>query len=493
MADIWSRLADYQKFAVHFILNHPYAGLFLDCGLGKTLITLAAIQYMDYTDIPAPMHTLVIAPKNIARSTWLDEIHKWNLPIRTKSFVINEETGRDLTRKKRLERYAAIQSDPPTMYFINRDLLTDLIKNLPEKTVRRNNRNEKQTDWPFPIVIIDESQSFKSGTAVRTKALMAIRRQDPPVIHRLIELTGTPAPNGLEDLWSQIALLDCGERLGAYISHYRMQYFTPTMYVNNNPVNWVPKNGAEDIIYDRISDLVISMKNTLLVLPPVTYHDILVYMSEEESALYKEMLKEQILTLDDTEVTAANAAVLQARLSQIASGALYVDTDTVDPDTGTHTTVRNTVRIHEQKLEMCRYIIDNTSGPVLIAYHFKSDQEMLRDYFPESVTFDGSPDMLHAWNRQEYPIMLIQPASAGFGLNLQEGGHTLIWYTLTWNLEEYIQCNARIYRQGQKCPVIIHHLMTKDTVDEKVLKAIQKKDMTQTALLEAVRATVTMN
>lgn len=340
-----------------------------------------------------------------------------------------------------------------------------------------------EKDWIFPFVILDEAQSFKSYTSARFKALKKVR----PQIRRLVELTGTPSPNGLMDLWSQIYLLDQGERLGRTITEYRNAYFIPGLVMNGYPVQWKPKPGAEDAIYSRISDIVISMKNTALRLPPLTFNNVKVYMEPDELKLYKEMKKEFMLTFengddDPTEVIAANAAVLSAKLRQMASGALYTDEE------------HNYKIIHRRKLEHVAYLLRSTSTPVLIAYHFHTDRIMLETYLTalgfEPQVFDGSTAMYRAWNAGEIPIMMLHPASAGHGLNFQDGGHTLIWYTMPWSLEEYLQTNARVYRQGQKEPVVIHHILTANTIDERVLGALEKKDMSQARLIEAVLAEV---
>lgn len=474
-------LHDYQEFCKNFALTHPYCGLFLKMGLGKTAIILETLWEMNPTD-----HVLIIAPKTIARCTWQNEIEKWNIPIRTESLVVNQN-GKQLTKKKRDQIYDTIQPNPyATVYFINRELIPDLVKRFPYQ------------QWPFKTVIIDESQSFKSHSSQRFKALKEVR----PYIQRLIELTGSPTPNGLMDLWSQIYLLDMGERLGRNITTYRNTFFDPGLIVNGYPVSYKPKrymsneqgfpltdaNGqlisAKDMIYDRIDDIVISMDNSFIQLPPITYHNVDVVMTKDEMKLYKKFAKESILELQDGQVIEAkNAAVLAAKLSQMASGSIYTDAKT-------HTYQV----IHENKLEMCEYIINNTDTPVLIAYHFQSDKDMLLNYFKkqkmEAVLFDGSPEMQKAWNQGQYPIMLLQPASCGFGVNLQEGGSTLIWYTIPWSLEEYEQTNARIYRQGQSNHVFIHHLLTKHTGDPRMLSVVQDKDASQTDLLKAIEVTL---
>lgn len=450
---------DYQKYAMNFIITHPYCGLFLEMGMGKTYTTLMALCNLNLKS-----HVLVIAPKNIARSTWIDEIEKWQIPFRTKSLIV-KPNGKNFTKKERLAIYQQVLNDPPTVYFINRELIPDLVSNLPV--------------WPFPNVVIDESQSFKTYNSKRFKALKSIR----PFVERMILLTGTPTPNGLMDLWSQIYLLDQGYRLGNFITRFREQYFYPTLYVQGHPVGWELKNGAETEIYRRISDIVISMKNTKLQLPELTMNDVYVHMDESEMKLYQRMKKDQVLTFDKVgDVTAVNAAVLAAKLSQMASGALYTDEK------------HNFKIIHKKKLEQVAYILRNLDSPAIIAYHFQSDLIMLENYLKDvgidACRFDGSPEMIHTWNEGKIPVMLLQPASAGHGLNLQQGGHTLIWYTMPWSLEEYLQCNARLYRQGQSEHTVIHHILCKGTIDERIHNILQKKDASQSALIEAVKAQI---
>ena len=458
-------LHDYQIYAKDFVLQHPYCGLFLKMGLGKTSIVLEALWELNPTE-----HVLVVAPKTIARCTWVNEIDKWQMPFRTQSLVVNER-GKQLTRKKRDEIYDSIPSAPPTVYFINREMLNDLYKRFPS--------TKKSNIWPFRTIIIDESQSFKSYNSVRFKTMKKIR----PWVSRIVLLTGSPAPKSLEDLWAQIWILDMGKRLETTITKYRERYFNPGIIVNNYPVSWKPKWGAEDEIYDKISDIVISMKNKYIQLPPLTFNPVTVTMDDEAQARYKTLMKESVLEINGKTIEAVNAAVLSAKLSQMASGAIYTNAKTVTYET-----------IHTSKAEMCEYIINNTPDNVIIAYHFKSDREMIINHLSSvgitAVDFDGSPEMERAWNEKKIPVLLLQPASCGHGLNLQEGGHTLIWYTLPWSLEHYEQTNARIYRQGQTEPVIIHQLLTKGTIDTRILKALRLKDMSQERLIAAVEATI---
>lgn len=451
----------YQLYAKDFVLTRPGSGLFLDCGLGKTLITLAALYQLN-----SPGHTLIIGPKPVVRAGWMNEIKKWSIPLRTKSLIVNEN-DKELSRKHRLELYKEIPYEPPTVYFINRELVQDLIKNTAG--------TKRPFHWYFPTVICDELQSFKSYKALRFKALQKMQ----PAFTDFIGLTGTPTPDSLLDLWSEVYLMDGGERLGPNITAYRNAFFHPTLYVNNHPVDYEPNDYAEQIIYQKIADRVISMKNTLLDLPKITYNDVTVAMTKDEKQTYKTLVKEQVLEFEGVgKVIAKNRAVLYGKLAQLASGTIYVN--------GTN----EYCIVHQHKLEQAEYVVNNTDGPVLIAYYFNSDKDQLLNYFPQARVFDGTGAMLDDWNAKKIPIMLLQPASASQGLNLQDGGHTLIWYSMTPNLEHYIQTNARIYRQGQKHPVVIHHLLTEGTVDIRTLTSLQKKDMNEENLLNAVRVAI---
>lgn len=472
-------LHDYQETAKNFLIAHPKAGLFLDVGFGKTLTTLATLMELAQQG-QLHGHILIIAPKAIARSTWIDEMKKWGIKASTVSLIVNEK-GQKLGKQNRLKLYEDIENHPSAFYFINRELIADLV----------NWHHDNKRPWPFPTVIIDELQSFKSYSSQRFKALKSVESQ----ITRFIGLTGTPVPNGLMDLWPEIYLMDGGARLGRNITAYRDTFFNPGLTINGNVVSWRPKIGAEEEIYSRISDIVISVQNPNLKLPSVTYNDVYCYMTDEETAKYKAMAKESVIDItdasgEDTTIAAGNAAILSAKLSQMASGTLYI----TDEETGTSKPNSEYVVIHQRKLEQLKYIIDNTTSPVLVAYHFKSDKDQILSYFTENGydvrVFDGSPDMIHEWNNGNIPIMLLQPASAGHGINIQDGGHTLVWYTLPWSLEHYIQTNGRLNRQGQKHPVVIHHLLTYGTIDTRILSAINKKDMSERELLEAISATL---
>lgn len=454
-------LHEYQRQAVDFVLKTKKCGLFLKMGLGKSRIALAAVAQTN-----PPYHVLIIAPRNIARSSWLEEINKLGLNIRTQSLLVNEK-GKKLTKQQREKLYQQVYTAPPTMYFINRDLTTDIVKYFGKR-------------WPFGFLIIDEAQSFKSYKSERFKALKTV----VPYTEYILELTGTPRPKGLEDLWALIYLLDHGVRLGPNITAYRNNFFRPGYRLNAQgyPYDWEPLPGAEQEIYKRISDLVISMDYRLLpgqvTLPPVTYNNLYAYMDDAQTRQYKEMAKTSVFQYGTTEeeaVSACSSAVLQNKLLQMASGFLYVDKD------------HNYITIHSAKLEALQYIYENEPDNLLVAYNFTVDKDMICRAFPDAVVFDGSPEMQAAWNARKYRMMLLQPKSCGFGVNIQFGGHTLIWYGLTWSLEEYQQTNARIYRQGQTDPVVIHHILTKNTVDLHVLNVVNNKDDGQESLMDAVR------
>lgn len=451
---------DYQEQACQFIMKTPFCGVFFDMGLGKTLITLQSIVRRNPHG-----HILVVAPKTIARNTWIDEIQKFDLPIRHKSLIVNENF-KDVSRKKRLELYREAYAAQPTMYFINREMLTDLIDNMPVHNGRYV--------WFFPNLILDESQSFKSHKSKRFLGIKRVR----PACSSVVELSGTPTPQGLMDLWSQIYILDGGARLGPNITAYRRKFFRETMYMNGYPVKWEPLPGAEEEIYSLVSDITISAKNNLK-LPPVTYNDFKCYMDDAEMAQYKAMAREKVLEVLDgnetTPVTAANAGVLHIRLAQLASGTIYLDED------------KRYQVIHNRKLEALDTIIARSSGSILIAYYYQSDKQEILKHLPNAVLFDGSREMQQRWNNHEIPIMLLHPGSAGHGINIQYGGHTLIWYSIQANLEQYLQTNARLNRQGQTHPTIIHHILCEGTVDEKTLASLNTKNQTEDRFLDAIR------
>lgn len=490
-------LSDYQRAIANFAIMNNYVGLFLSVGAGKTLITLETLY-----ELNPPCHVLIIGPKPVVRATWTAEIEKWGFPFRINSLIYDKK-GKKRSKKDRHELYQKIETSPPSIWFINRELVTDLVNNVPHKVIK----NKLTPKWPFGMVIIDEAQSFKSPQAKRFKSLASVR----PQIWRLIELTGTPAPNGPLDLWALIYLLDQGKRLGKRISHYKQRWFTSTAIINNVPMNWKPRPGATDEIYNAISDITVSMKSIQKLLPPIIYNDVKITMSDDEYAIYKKMKDNYVLAFENGEIIsvndltelpeaqqetseadkgqhvaeAVNAAVLQAKLSQMASGAIYVDRG------------HKFMRIHERKLEALYDIIDNTDSPVLVAYRFQSDLAMILDYLHkqniDAKRFDGSPEMVAAWNKQQIPVMCVQPAAAGHGLNLQNGGNTLVWYTLPWSLEEYIQTNGRLHRRGQQNTVIIHRLLCEKTIDNHILRALLNKNTSQQQLMDVIKLIVKEN
>lgn len=615
-------LKPHQQQTVDFITSRQHCGIWLDMGGGKTLSTLAALMQLRPVG-----HILVVAPVAIARSTWVEEIEKWQMPIRTRSLIV-DDNDRQLSKDERLARFAEIATDPPSMYFINQEMLTqssqstrvlvaatdaagsapvspeaqtvldlcralgplkqdELVSAVIAATADRGEKpaakarvaawikelvkasrlvreivecrscsgegcrhcrfglvdqmlfDEAGPTWPFRTVIIDESQGFKSHSSKRFQALKAIR----PTVDRFIELTGTPAANGLEGLWSQMYLLDGGEALGHNITTFRDRWFTPKMVPGTNtPAKWIPSPDAEPEIHRAIGHLVMSAKNTQLNLPGCTVEDVTVRLAPDLMEDYKSFKRELVLDIVDenllqaareafdqwlatfapeaqviraelsgltgndhegvyqghlrrfldanrmslvTTVVAQNEAVLTSKLLQYASGTLYTS-DPDDPSTKGRYEV-----VHTTKAEMAEYLIRNNGGsPVLLAYHFRSDKEQLLTRLKGAgigaEEFDGSRRMVRRWNAGQVEVMLVHPASAGHGLNLQGGGHTLIWYTLPFSLEHYLQTNARLDRPGQTRPVTIYRLLTKGTHDDRMPGLLREKKNTQDTLLDAV-------
>lgn len=470
-------LKPYQKVAQDFIVDRPHCGIYLGMGGGKSLTTLSALA-----QVRPSGHILVAAPINIARSTWIDEIEKWSFPLRTRSLIVNENDVK-LSRKKRMEAYGQVFQDKPTMYFINRELIPDLIDNIPVSS--QNGR--KVIQWPFPTVILDESQGFKSPSSIRFKALRRVR----PAILRLIELTGTPTPHSLLDLWSQVYLLDEGLALGKSMTEYRTRYFTATKMVNNRPVAWEPNPGAKEQIYQRIGHLVMSTENSDIPLPDVSIDQVSVKLPKKVKAAYDAFAREQVLELAHPDpnnpgrliITADNAGILHNKLIQFASGTIYTGENHA----------KDFVEIHDEKLQMTDYLLNNNGGsPAIVAYRYQSDRTRLMKYLTKQghspQVFNGSRQMVKDWNAEKIPVMLLQPASAGHGLNLQDGGHTLIWFTLPDSLEHYQQANARLVRIGQQNKVQIWELITAETKDARMPKMLARKSGTQQDLLDAVRA-----
>ncbi len=438
---------DYQKYATDFILTHPIAAVFLEMGLGKSVITLTALFDL-ILDQFLIRKVLVIAPLRVARDTWPLEIRKWDhLSGLTYSVVVGNESE----RRTALMRTADI-------YIINRENVDWLI-------------TKSGIPFDFDMVVIDELSSFKSHQAKRFKSLLKAR----PSVKRIVGLTGTPSSNGLMDLWAEFRLLDLGQRLGRYISHYRAAYFMPDKRNAEVIFNYKPLPGAEDAIYQKISDVTISMKSCdYLKLPECVTNEVPVVMNDKEIAVYDRFREDMVTKIKDKEIDAANAAVLSGKLLQMANGAVY-DEEKVS------------CHIHDRKLDALEDLIEGANGkPVLIAYWYQHDAERIRARFP--VREIKTSQDIEDWNAGKISVAIIHPASAGHGLNLQAGGSTLIWFGLTWSLELYQQTNARLHRQGQKDTVIIYHIIAKGTIDEDVMKALRKKEKTQDALINAVRA-----
>lgn len=441
---------DYQKYAIEYIKSHPITALFLDMGLGKTVTTLTAIRDLMY-DAFEVKRVLVVAPLRVARDTWPDELRKWNhLKELTCSVVVGTVA----------ERRRALQQDAD-IYIVNRENLAWLYEN---------------SRLDFDMVVLDELSSFKNHQSKRFRAMKALR----PKVKRIVGLTGTPSGNGLMDLWAEFRILDMGERLGRYISQYRNLYFQPDKRNGMVVYSYKPLPGAEEAIYHQISDITVSMKATdYLEMPELVSVAKEVCLSETEKKRYDELKKSLVLELPGGEVTSANAASLTMKLSQMANGAIYTDG-------------KDVAAIHDRKLDALDDLVESANGkPVLVAYWFKHDKDRIRERM-EARELRGPQDFAD-WNAGKIPVALIHPASAGHGLNLQQGGSILIWFGLTWSLELYQQTNARLWRQGQADKtVIIQHIVAKDTIDERILNVLKHKDGTQAALIEAVKADLGM-
>ena len=410
------------------------------------MITLTAVK--ELLDDFAVSSVLVIAPKRVAEDTWTREAAKWD---HLQGLRVSPVLGSQRQRIQALSRKADI-------YVIGRDNVQWLVTRYGKL-------------WPFDMVVIDELSSFKNPQAKRFREL----RKVMPMVERVVGLTGTPSPNGLLDLWAEIYLLDRGERLGHTIGAYREKWFRPALQNGFVVYKWAPVRGAADEIRERISDICVSMSAAdYLELPDRIDREIPVKLSDDEMQQYRLLERTQILQLESGEVVAAlNAAAVMTKLLQLSNGSAYADDGSV-------------VRIHERKLDALEEIVDTTDGPVLVFYSFRHDLQAIKDRIPEARELSG-PDDISAWNRGEVRVLLAHPASVGYGLNLQDGGHVIVWYGLTWSLELYQQANARLHRQGQTRPVIIHHLIAEGTVDEQVMRALKAKDTGQSALLAALK------
>ena len=449
MADLLKKndLHEYQQYSVNFIIEHPVAAVLLDCGLGKTVTSLTAINDLmfDYFEVH---RVLVICPLRVG-NVWANEIQHWeHLCLLQYSVAVGSESERLLALKT--------QAD---IYIINRENVQWLIE-------------KSGVSFDFDMVVVDELSSFKNYQSKRFKALMKAR----PKVKRMVGLTGTPSSNGLMDLFAEFKLLDMGARLGRFIGQYRNAYFSPDKRNGQIIYNYKPLPNAEQQIYDKISDITISMKSTdHLKMPEMISTKYEVELSDSEKKKYEELKKDLILQLPDGEITAANAASLTGKLSQMANGAVYSDDESI-------------LEIHQRKLDALEDIIESANGkPVLVAYWFRHDLERIRKRF--DVRAIKTAKDIADWNNGRIPVALIHPASAGHGLNLQAGGNHLVWFGLTWSLELYQQTNARLWRQGQTAEtVVIQHIVAKATVDEHIMKALAQKNTTQLGLMDAVRA-----
>lgn len=444
----------YQKYNINRILTSPAIALWLGMGLGKTVITLTAANDLKYNRF-AVNKVLVIAPKKVAQGTWTNEASKWDhLQMLRFSIVLGSKN----------KRIRALNT-PADVYVINRDNVVWLV-------------DYYRNSWPFDMVVVDESSSFKNHQSKRFKALKSVR----PHMSRIVELTGTPAPNGLLDTWSQIFLLDQGERLGKKIGGFRERYFEPDQRNRDRVFSYAPKPGADDKIHKLLNDIVVSMKaEDYIELPPETYNTIPVVLDDKAKKAYQKLEKEMLLEVDESEITATSAAVLGGKLLQLCNGAVY------DED-------KNVLDIHDNKMEAFLELIESLNGsPVLVFYSFQHDRERIKEALAKTnlrvrdlKTAQDEAD----WNNKEIDVLLAHPASAGYGLNLQEGGNHVIWFGLNWSLELYEQANARLIRQGQKEKVFIHRLIVQGGMDENVEDALKNKAVTQNNLLAALKARI---
>ena len=439
---------EYQKYAIDFIVKNEIASVLLDMGLGKTVITLSAIKKLK--ELGLVKKVLIIAPLRVAKTTWPNEINKWeHLKCLTYSVAVG-------TLKERLK---ALDSDVD-IHIIN-----------VENTEWLVNRSGQRFD--YDMLVIDELSKFKSYSAKRFKSLLRVRGR----FNRIVGLSGTPCSNGLLDLWAEYRLLDYGERLGRYITRYRDEYFIPDKRNARVIFSYKLKPFAEEMIYDKISDITISMKATdYLKMPKLIESEVEVELDEKDKAIYQALKKDMIVEISDDEIDAVNSAALVNKLLQMSNGAVYDE-------------AKNVIHIHDKKLDALVDLIEEANGkPVLVAYWFKHDLARIKARFNAKEIL--TEDDINNWNKGLIPIGLIHPASCSMGLNLQDGGSTLIWFGLTWSLENYLQTNARLYRQGQKHSVVITHIITKGTIDEDVMNALRNKNVTQEALIDAVRAEV---
>ena len=444
----------YQQYCIDSITYNRAVGLFLDMGLGKTVITLTAVHELRYNrwEVSKP---LIIAPKKVAEATWTTEAAKWD---HLKMMRIVPVLG---TVQQRLRALAT----PADAYVINRENVQWLVEHF-------------KNSWPFDMVILDESSSFKNPSSKRFKAMKLVRSR----IKRIVELTGTPSSNGLEDLWAQIYLLDEGARLGKTMGAYRDRYFIPGKRNRTTIFSYTPKDGSFDMIKQAISDICISMKaEDYLTLPDVISNDIPVAPDAAAAKAYSQLENDLLLQVDENMITAQSAGVLTGKLLQLCNGAIY------DED-------RNAVKIHDCKVDAFLELVEQLNGQhALVFYNFQHDRdrllEALSKYSLRVRVYSQAKDEVD-WNNGEIDILLAHPASCGYGLNLQQGGYNAVWFGLTWSLEQYEQANKRLHRQGQEHPVVIHHLVVQSGMDAAVLEALTGKADMQNALMDALRVRI---
>lgn len=444
----------YQQYCAARIVADAAVGLFLDMGLGKTVITLDAINTLRY-DRWAVQRVLIIAPKKVAEGTWTKEAQKWE---HLRHLRISAVLG---GQQKRLRALAT----PADIYVINRDnvaWLVDYFKNA----------------WPFDMVVLDESSSFKNSQSKRFKALKLVRSR----INRLVELTGTPASNGLIDLWAQIYLLDGGARLGRTLGQYRERFFDPDKRSRTQIFSYTPKDGSMEYIQQAIGDICVSMKaEDYLNLPDRMFDDVPVVLDDKTRKAYRQLERDLLLELDEGQITAASAGVLTGKLLQLCNGAVY-DSE------------KRPLAIHNCKVEAFLEVLEQLNGQhCLVFYNFQHDRDrLLAALEPLGLrvrVYQNAADE-DAWNAGEIDVLLAHPASCAYGLNLQNGGHHIVWFGLTWSLEQYEQANKRLHRQGQRHPVIVHHLVVQGGMDEDVIDSLRAKGDTQEALMAALKARI---
>lgn len=444
----------YQTAAIKHLEEHSGSALFLEMGMGKSICTLTALNDLKY-DMFEAVKILIIAPKLVARDTWDAEILKWD---HTRNLTWSKILGTQKQRLQALEQEADI-------YLINRENVAWLVDRYGKK-------------WPFDTVVIDELSSFKDSSSRRFRSLRKVR----PLIKRLIGLTGTPAPNGYMDLWSQVYLLDGGERLGRTLTAYRNRFFTPGRRNGHIVYDWILRPGAAEEIQERIKDLCLSLSaSDWLQVPEQISITHTVDLGPEILSQYKAFAKSKLMEVEDSEVpiVADSAGVLTNKLLQFANGRIYDENHHVQ-------------YIHDTKLVALEELVEEANGrPIMVFYAFKHDEQAIRSQLADRVVCDLSEEgAIKRWNAGEIEVLLVHPASVAYGLNLQDGGNIIIWYGLTYSLEAYLQANARLHRQGQKQKVLVHHIVAKGTVDEQVMKVLENKNITQQELLESVKARI---